>query len=219
MKNNSTHSSLTVIPARNPQQKEGKPRTAISRCASESMLTSAGKLSGSTSELRPGTQTTTGKNLKLRDYLFLVNVNSKRPRGDSPDPAPTPSTHCLKNSLSARSIKYGIDNRHLLSVVAAELQADLATVLSLAGTISEGLQRGLREGGVGEEEMVEIYALRRRVKEKVLKELEEISEFVVGREKAQESKRLMEDRVGMSMSIIYEKDELKKKEEECLVKG
>jgi hypothetical protein len=36
-----------------------------------------------------------------------------------------------------------MDNRHILNVVAAELQEDLASVISLTTTISEGLNKSL----------------------------------------------------------------------------
>ena len=77
------------------------------------------------------------------------------------------SSHCLKSCVSTRSIKYGIDNSHVLTVVAADLQADLQAIRDRAGRISEALRLNLKEDSLGDDEMVEIYALRRKVKEKV----------------------------------------------------
>jgi predicted RNase H-like nuclease (RuvC/YqgF family) len=107
------------------------------------------------------------------------------------------STHCLKNSISSRSIKYEIDNSHVLSVVAADLQTDLMAIREKADKISEVLKHSLKEDSLGDDEMVEIYALRRKVKEK-LKEMEEMEHFVESLKK----KERMEE-VGLSMSIIY----------------
>lgn len=122
-------------------------------------------------------------------------------RGESPERVQkmktSASTHCLKNSISTRSIKYEIDNSHVLSVVAADLQNDLMAIREKADKISEGLKHSLKEDSLGDDEMVEIYALRRKVKEK-LKEMEEMEHFV---ESLKKKERMQE--AGLSMSIIY----------------
>lgn len=122
-------------------------------------------------------------------------------RGESPERVQkmktSASTHCLKNSISTRSIKYEIDNSHILNVIAADLQNDLIAIREKADKISEGLKHSLKEDSLGDDEMVEIYALRRKVKEK-LKEMEEMEHFVETLKK----KERMEE-AGLSMSIIY----------------
>lgn len=122
-------------------------------------------------------------------------------RGESPERVQkmktSASTHCLKNSISTRSIKYEIDNSHILHVVAADLQNDLIAIREKADKISEGLKHSLKEDSLGDDEMVEIYALRRKIKEK-LKEMEEMEHFV---ETLKKKERMQE--AGLSMSIIY----------------
>lgn len=122
-------------------------------------------------------------------------------RGESPERVQkmktSASTHCLKNSISTRSIKYEIDNSHIINVVAADLQTDLMAIREKADKISEGLKHSLKEDSLGDDEMVEIYALRRKIKEK-LKEMEEMEHFV---ETLKKKERMQE--AGLSMSIIY----------------